>query len=129
MREYDSRKRILVTDGAGFLGSHLIDRLLGRGHELVCADNLFTGSGRAPVSMTSAAPPRCLLLQQKLLFVRPLSVRLYNRSFHFSLSLQMHRHRSEHWVAINGTAKIADGENEMILEEDESTFVPAGRKH
>ena len=45
-RQYDSRQRILVTGGAGFLGSHLIDRLLERGHEVVCADNLFTGSKR-----------------------------------------------------------------------------------
>lgn len=46
MRNYDSCKRILVTGGAGFLGSHLIDRLLGLGHDVVCADNLFTGSKR-----------------------------------------------------------------------------------
>ena len=46
MRNYESRKRVLVTGGAGFLGSHLIDRLLEQGHEVVCADNLFTGSKR-----------------------------------------------------------------------------------
>ena len=45
-RLYDSRKRILVTGGAGFLGSHLIDRLLEQGHEVVCVDNLFTGTKR-----------------------------------------------------------------------------------
>jgi UDP-glucuronate decarboxylase len=45
-RLYDSRKRILVTGGAGFIGSHLIDRLLGQGHEVLCADNLFTGTRR-----------------------------------------------------------------------------------
>jgi UDP-glucuronate decarboxylase len=45
-RIYDSRKRILVTGGAGFLGSHLIDRLLTDGHEVLCADNLFTGTKR-----------------------------------------------------------------------------------
>ena len=45
-RVYDSRKRILVTGGAGFLGSHLIDRLLADGHEVLCADNLFTGTKR-----------------------------------------------------------------------------------
>jgi len=43
-RCYDSRKRILVTGGAGFLGSHLIDRLLARGDEVLCVDNLFTGA-------------------------------------------------------------------------------------
>ncbi len=46
MRNYNPRKRILVTGGAGFLGSHLIDRLLERGDEVICADNLFTGSKR-----------------------------------------------------------------------------------
>ena len=45
-RLYDSRKRILVTGGAGFLGSHLIDRLLEQGHEILCVDNLFTGTKR-----------------------------------------------------------------------------------
>ena len=45
-RLYESRKRILVTGGAGFLGSHLIDRLIEQGHEIICADNLFTGTKR-----------------------------------------------------------------------------------
>lgn len=45
-RLYDSRKRILVTGGAGFLGSLLIERLLEQGHEVICADNLFTGTKR-----------------------------------------------------------------------------------
>ena len=43
-RDYNPRKRILVTGGAGFLGSHLIDRLLEDGHEVLCVDNLFTGT-------------------------------------------------------------------------------------
>lgn len=38
-----SKLRILVTGGAGFLGSHLCERLLGDGHEVICLDNLFTG--------------------------------------------------------------------------------------
>lgn len=38
-----SRQRTMVTGGAGFLGSHLIDRLLERGDEVLCVDNLFTG--------------------------------------------------------------------------------------
>lgn len=37
-------KRILVTGGAGFLGSHLCERLLGEGHRLICVDNMSTGS-------------------------------------------------------------------------------------
>lgn len=43
-RTYNVRKRVLVTGGAGFLGSHLIDRLLARGDEVLCVDNLFTGA-------------------------------------------------------------------------------------
>ena len=46
MRKHEDRQRILVTGGAGFLGSHLIDRLLARGDEVICSDNLFTGSKR-----------------------------------------------------------------------------------
>lgn len=43
-RSYNMRKRVMVTGGAGFLGSHLIDRLLAAGHEVLCVDNLFTGT-------------------------------------------------------------------------------------
>jgi len=39
-------QRVLVTGGAGFLGSHLCDLLLSRGHEVLCVDNFFTGSKR-----------------------------------------------------------------------------------
>ncbi len=41
-----SRKRVLVTGGAGFLGSHLCDRLVNAGHDVICVDNFFTGSKR-----------------------------------------------------------------------------------
>jgi UDP-glucuronate decarboxylase len=40
------QKRILVTGGAGFLGSHLCDRLVTKGHEVICLDNFFSGSKR-----------------------------------------------------------------------------------
>ena len=45
-RAYSQRKRIVVTGRAGFLGSHLCDRLIGLGHEVMCVDNLFTGDKR-----------------------------------------------------------------------------------
>jgi UDP-glucuronate decarboxylase len=41
---YLSKKRILITGGSGFLGSHLCERLLDIGHEVLCVDNFFTGS-------------------------------------------------------------------------------------
>jgi UDP-glucuronate decarboxylase len=43
-RNYNKVKRVLVTGGAGFLGSHLIDRLLEHGADVLCVDNLFTGT-------------------------------------------------------------------------------------
>ncbi|BBU67990.1 phosphomannose isomerase/mannose-1-phosphate guanylyl transferase [Fluviibacter phosphoraccumulans] len=46
-----------------------------------------------------------------------------------SLSLQMHHHRSEHWVVVNGTAKITNGDNVILIQANESTYIPAGQKH
>lgn len=46
-----------------------------------------------------------------------------------SLSLQMHHHRSEHWVVVNGTAKITNGDKEILIQANESTYIPAGQKH
>lgn len=43
---YDTVKKILVTGGAGFVGSHLCERLLNEGHEVLCVDNFFTGTRR-----------------------------------------------------------------------------------
>ena len=37
-------KRILITGGAGFLGSHLCEKLVNEGHDVICLDNYFTGS-------------------------------------------------------------------------------------
>jgi mannose-1-phosphate guanylyltransferase / mannose-6-phosphate isomerase len=45
------------------------------------------------------------------------------------LSLQMHHHRAEHWIVVHGTAKIRRGEDEMILTEDQSTYIPLGTAH
>jgi UDP-glucuronate decarboxylase len=43
MRTYSVRKRVLVTGGAGFIGSHLCEHLLAAGHDVLCVDNFFTG--------------------------------------------------------------------------------------
>ncbi|MDX1776958.1 MAG: mannose-1-phosphate guanylyltransferase/mannose-6-phosphate isomerase, partial [Desulfobulbales bacterium] len=45
------------------------------------------------------------------------------------LSLQRHRHRSEHWVVVSGTAKVTCGDKVFLVHENESTFIPAGQKH
>lgn len=46
-----------------------------------------------------------------------------------SLSLQMHKHRSEHWVVLSGIAKVVNGDRELLVHPNESTFIPAGHKH
>ncbi len=45
------------------------------------------------------------------------------------LSLQMHHHRAEHWVVVKGTAKIICGEQEFVLTEDQSNYIPLGTQH
>lgn len=45
------------------------------------------------------------------------------------LSLQKHHHRSEHWIVVNGTAEVTVGEETRLLQENESTFIPAGSPH
>lgn len=46
-----------------------------------------------------------------------------------SLSLQMHHHRSEHWIVVSGMAKVVNGEQELFVNTNESTYIPAGHKH
>jgi mannose-1-phosphate guanylyltransferase/mannose-6-phosphate isomerase len=57
--------------------------------------------------------------QVKRLMVKPQSV----------LSLQMHHHRAEHWVVVNGTAKVTRGEEEILVSENESVYIPIGETH
>jgi mannose-6-phosphate isomerase len=45
------------------------------------------------------------------------------------LSLQMHYHRSEHWIVVRGTAKVTRGEEVMLLSSNESTYIPPCTKH
>jgi len=46
-----------------------------------------------------------------------------------ALSLQLHRHRAEHWVVVSGTASVTRGEEVIELRENESTYIPVGTKH
>lgn len=46
-----------------------------------------------------------------------------------SLSLQMHHHRSEHWVVVSGMAKVVNGDQELYVNTNESTYIPAGHRH
>jgi mannose-1-phosphate guanylyltransferase/mannose-6-phosphate isomerase len=46
-----------------------------------------------------------------------------------ALSLQMHYHRAEHWVVVRGTARITKGDEQFLLNEDQSTYIPWGTQH
>jgi mannose-1-phosphate guanylyltransferase / mannose-6-phosphate isomerase len=46
-----------------------------------------------------------------------------------SLSLQMHHHRSEHWIVVSGMARVVNGDREIFVNTNESTYIPAGHQH
>lgn len=46
-----------------------------------------------------------------------------------AISLQMHHHRAEHWIVVSGTARITRGEEEFLLTENQSTYIPVGTTH
>jgi mannose-1-phosphate guanylyltransferase len=46
-----------------------------------------------------------------------------------ALSLQMHHHRSEHWIVVQGMAKVVNGSESQLINTNESTFIPAGHQH
>lgn len=46
-----------------------------------------------------------------------------------SLSMQMHHHRAEHWIVVRGTAHITKGDQDLLLSEDQSTYIPLGTTH
>ncbi len=70
-------KRVLVTGGAGFLGSHLCERLLSQGHDVICVDNYFTGTKRNIVHLLDN--PRFELLRHDITFPLYLEVdEIYN---------------------------------------------------
>jgi len=46
-----------------------------------------------------------------------------------ALSLQLHHHRAEHWVVVSGRARVTRGEDLLVLEANQSTYIPVGVKH
>lgn len=46
-----------------------------------------------------------------------------------SLSLQMHHHRTEHWIVVRGTARVTRGDDSFLITENESTYIPVGTRH
>ncbi len=66
MRSTNGTKRILVTGGAGFLGSHLCERLVGDGHDVLCVDNFYTGSKQCVAHLLGN--PRFELLRHDVTF-------------------------------------------------------------
>lgn len=72
-----TEKRVLITGGAGFLGSHLCDALLGRGHEVLCVDNFYTGQRRNVAHLLSN--PRFEVLRHDVCFPLHVEVdQIYN---------------------------------------------------
>lgn len=70
-------ERVLVTGGAGFLGSHLCERLLAQGHDIICADNFFTGTKANIAHLTTQ--PRFEMLRHDVTFPLYVEVdRIYN---------------------------------------------------
>lgn len=60
------RKRVLITGGAGFLGSHLCERLVGEGHEVLCVDNFYTGTKQNLTALLES--PRFELMRHDITF-------------------------------------------------------------
>jgi mannose-1-phosphate guanylyltransferase/mannose-6-phosphate isomerase len=46
-----------------------------------------------------------------------------------SLSLRMHHHKAEHWIVVKGTAKITNGDQALLLTENQSTYIPQGQTY
>jgi UDP-glucuronate decarboxylase len=102
-------KRILIAGGAGFLGSHLCERLAGRGHSVICVDNFRTGS-RANIAHLSSHP-RFRLIEHDI--IRPLSIsvpvdEIYNLACPASPPHYQRDPRYTVMVNVQGTANLLD---------------------
>jgi mannose-1-phosphate guanylyltransferase len=111
----DTPDAVLVADRSRAQDvKHLFSRLKAQGHE---AHRLHTTVHRPWGTYTVLEEgPRFKI---KRIVVKPTA----------SLSLQMHHHRSEHWIVVSGMAKVVNGDRELFINTDESTYIPAGHKH
>ncbi len=111
----DTPDAVLVADRSRAQDvKHLYTRLKAQGHE---AHRLHTTVHRPWGTYTVLEEgPRFKI---KRIVVKPEA----------SLSLQMHHHRSEHWIVVSGMAKVVNGDLELFVNTDESTYIPAGHKH
>jgi mannose-6-phosphate isomerase-like protein (cupin superfamily) len=82
---------------------------------------LSGGAGLWPMSRESYPKQLLSLLDQHTLVQRT--------ALRVALSLQEHFHRAEHWIVVNGTAIVTRDDEEMLLHENESVFVPLGCIH
>ena len=87
-------------------------------------ESLTTAKNNSPVSDTRPWGSFTVLEEGKGYKIKRIEVKPGHR-----LSLQMHHHRSEHWIVVSGTAKVVCGENETLLCTNQSTYVPACTAH
>ncbi len=106
---------VLVADGSGAMQIRDLVQALGEGgrEEATTANRVVRPWGA--YERLAAAPRH----QVKRIVVNPGA----------ALSLQTHRHRSEHWVVVQGSVEVTRGEDRMRLQENESTYIPAGTRH
>jgi mannose-6-phosphate isomerase len=98
-------------------------------NQAVVPDNTHTLtvlSGKAALSTTELRPwgSFTILEEQRNHKIKRIEVNPGQR-----LSLQMHHHRSEHWIVVSGTATVTCGNRQMILMTNQSTYIPCGERH
>ncbi|WP_326522192.1 phosphomannose isomerase type II C-terminal cupin domain [Leptothoe sp. PORK10 BA2] len=87
-------------------------------------DSISTITNNSPMSDTRPWGSFTVLEEGKGYKIKRIEVKPGHR-----LSLQMHHHRSEHWIVVSGTAKVFCGEQEILLCTNQSTYVPACTAH